>query len=248
MFKDRHVTIQTSLPLIPEPSTKRIDPDIFVGLQTIEELPDGHPAKTMVTDRRIPNEFLSGLYYAPKFFDWVAGHTKKFEGMQSKDHPRWVIPMFARDGSIMGYQARAYGSETPKYYSMILNKNEPKIFGLERVNWSERVYVVEGPVDSLFLPNGVAVCDAALYKFDTDETETTYIPDNERRNTEILKVYAKLIDLGKDVCMLPETWKYKDLNDAAKDGVSSLDIKRVIDDNTYQGLRAKMKFTEWKKR
>lgn len=246
-FQDKQFLHQVKTEDVKKPKPK-IVPDIFYSLKSIDELPEDHPARKVVEDRLIPEQFLSDIYYAPKFFEWTLSHTQKFKEMRTPDHPRFIIPWYSEHGEIFGYQARCFGDETPKYFSIILDKSKPKVFGLERIDKSKRVYVLEGPIDSLFIDNCVAVGDSALYKYESDEHETTYVLDNEPRNLEIVKLYLKLIRQGKDVCIWPDDWHHKDINDAVKSGLKSSEIKRIIDSNTYHDLEAFARLNEWKKR
>jgi hypothetical protein len=110
--------------------------------------------------------------------------------------------------------------------------------------------VVEGPIDSLFLPNAVAVSGAS---FDTPTirsilTNATIVMDNEPRNKDIVKQLEKYINLGYSVCMFPEHIQQKDINEMILHGEMSADeIAEVINTNTYTGMEAKLKFSTWKK-
>ena len=129
------------------------------------------------------------------------------------------------------------------YYTIKIDETEEKIYGLDRVDYSKRIYVVEGPIDSLFLPNAVAVSGAS---FDTPTirkllTNATIVMDNEPRNKDIVKQLAKYIDLGYNVCMFPDTLQEKDINDMVLAGRSVDDILKVINTNTFAGMEAKLK-------
>ena len=226
---------------------KTIVPDIFASLKSVIQLSENHPARKMIENRKIPAHFHASMYYAPKFFEWTKEHTEKFENVITNEHPRWIIPWYNQKNEIIGYQARCFGAEMPKYYTIVLDKSAKKIYGMERVDFKERIYVVEGPIDSLMLSNCIAIGSSALHTFRTDETEATYVLDNENRNSAILKEYAKLIELGVDVCIMPDDWKFKDLNDAIVGGFSSEKLKSFIDQNTYNGLAAKIKLSQWRK-
>lgn len=227
----------------PAPTRKYV-PNIFEGLSTIADLKDDHPVRQYIQSRCIPNEFYNKIYYAPKFFTWTKGHTDKF-GYIKDDHPRVLLPWISQDGVSFGYSARAFGKEDPKYYRVIVQEGFPTFFGMERVNLNERVYVVEGEIDSLFLDNCIAVGTSALYRFSAAE-KITYIPDRDIRNPQIMKVVEKLINTGQKVCMLPDSFT-KDINDAVKDGMTKSEITRIIDENSYNGLEAKLYFTKWRK-
>ena len=72
--------------------------------------------------------------------------------------------------------------------------SKQKIFGLERVNYTQHIFVVEGPIDSLFLDNCIAAGGADLtLDSKIDPSKVTYIFDNEPRNKEIIKSGVKII-------------------------------------------------------
>jgi DNA primase len=161
-----------------------------------------------------------------------------------------IIPFFTRAGKCFAYQARAYGDEEPKYYTIKVDETEEKIYGLDRVDFGKRIYVVEGPIDSLFLPNAIAVSGSS---FDTPTirqilTNATIVMDNEPRNKDIVKQLEKYIELGYSVCMLPSSIMQKDINDMILHGGMTPDeIIELINTNTYSGMEAKLNFSKWRK-
>jgi hypothetical protein len=161
-----------------------------------------------------------------------------------------IIPYFTRAGKCFAYQGRAYGREEPKYYTIKVDETEEKIYGLDRVDFGKRIYVVEGPIDSLFLPNGIAVSGSS---FDTPTirqllANATIVMDNEPRNKEIVKQLEKYIELGYSVCMFPSTIQQKDINEMILHGGMTPDeIIDVINTNTYSGMEAKLNFSTWRK-
>ena len=45
----------------------------------------------------------------------------------------------------------------------------------------------------------------------------------------------------------PNDLTEKDINDLILSGMSSFDIQKIIKGNTFKGLQAKVKLTEWKR-
>lgn len=228
------------------PKTRKYIPNIFSDLKSISQLPDDHPVRKYINTRCIPEHFYDKIFYAPKFFKWASGNTKKFSYTEgSNDHPRLILPWYSEEGIPFAYSARAFGPEDPKYFRVVVDDSFPTFFGMNRVDLNKRVYVVEGEIDSLFLDNCVAVGTSALYRFSVAKT-ITYIPDRDIRNPQIMKVVEKLINTGQKVCMLPEAFA-KDINDAVKDGMTKEEITKLIDDHSFSGLEAKLYFTKWSK-
>lgn len=211
-------------------------------------LPDTHPIAKYLNKRMIPKDKWNSIYYTLEFMKYtnsvLPGKFKKVED----DHPRLVLPYFTEHGKMFAFVARAFGKEEPKYYTIKIDEDKERVYGLDKVDFSKKIYAVEGPIDSLFIPNAIAVSGSS---FDTPTMQAlksvvTIVGDNEPRSREIVKILKKNIDLGYKVCMLPHTVKEKDINELILSGMTSNDIVELIDANTYQGVKAKLKFVEWK--
>ena len=233
----------------PEPEFKFDVPvfrkkGILKDLTSIASLPEGHPAKRIIKDRLIPSKSLADLYLCESFYKFTNTLIpNKFPSLNG-DHPRLLIPFRDEEGEVFAYQGRAFGNEQPKYLTIKLNESKNKIFGLDRIDKEKQIYVVEGPIDSLFLDNCIAVAGSDLNKIEGD---LTIIFDNEPRNREIVKQIEKVINSGRNIVLWPESMKYKDINDMILGGYSKSEIQQIIMDNTFSGVEAKLRFTEWKK-
>ena len=232
------------------PEKELLEDDILSPLKRLDKLPQDHPAVQYVLNRKIPMNKWNLLYFAPRFKSFTNSVTAKFQEPIQDEHPRMIIPYFTTAGKCFAFQGRAYGNEEPKYYTIKVDETQEKIYGLERVDYGRRIYVVEGPIDSLFLPNAIAVSGAS---FDTPTirkllANATIIMDNEPRNKDIVKQLDKYITLGYSVCMLPDTITQKDINEMVLHGGMTPDeIVDLINTNTYTGMEAKLKFINWRK-
>lgn len=241
----------------PEPEFKFNEPvfrkkGILKNLQSIASLPEEHPARVILSKRKLPDSSLADLFLCPAFFDFTNKLVpNKFPSLDN-DHPRLLIPFRNEQGEIYAYQGRAFGSEQPKYITIKLD-DEDKIFGLDRVDNKKPILVVEGPLDSLFLDNCIAVAGADFSKPLSiggrlmQNGDLTVIFDNEPRSKEICKAIMKNIKQGRRVCLWPSTNKNKDINDMIIDGMSPNEIMEEIKNNTYSGANALIRFTEWRK-
>ena len=216
------------------PKFKKIDPKLE-NLIPINKLNTWHPARQFVKSRQLPEEFYSDLYLCPKFFEW-----SKIQSQQ--EHPRLVIPFRDESGQVFAAQGRAFGKEIPKYLT-IKFQDKPKIFGLDRVDFAKRYYVVEGPLDSMFLDNCLAVAGADFRYLPPGDT--TIVLDNEPRSIEIIKQMERLIHQEHELVIWPDSITQKDINDMVLAGQQ--DIKTTIDNNTFSGLEATMKLAAWKR-
>jgi hypothetical protein len=216
---------------------------VLKNLKPISDLSTDHPARKIIEKRLIPTEFLSDLYLCQSFFKFTNTLIpNKFPSLDG-DHPRLLIPFRNEEGEIFAYQGRAFGKETPKYLTIKLEERD-KIFGLDRIDKREHVYIVEGPFDSLFLDNCIAAAGADIPSMDCD---FTVIFDNEPRNRELLKQIEKEIKKGHKVALWPDSMKHKDINDMIMAGYTKKQIQEIIDDNTFSGVAAQLRFAEWKK-
>jgi hypothetical protein len=162
------------------------------------------------------------------------------------DHPRVVIPFFARDGKFFAFQGRAFGKERPKYITIKFNEMRPKIYGLDRVDLNKPIMITEGPIDSLFLDNAIAMAGADAV-VNLQQKQCTMIFDNEPRNEQIIDRMKKAVDKKFNLVVWPKLLKYKDINDMIIAGKTSAKIQTIISNNTYCGLEALQQINDWKK-
>ena len=248
-YNDHKDIIDTNV-IVETPKEELLEDDILSGLSRIDKLPLTHPAVKYVIDRKIPKDKWSRLYFAPKFKAFTNSVTAKFQEPIQDEHPRMIIPFFTPAGKCFAFQARAYGKEEPKYYTIKVDETQEKIYGLDTVDYGRRIYVVEGPIDSLFLPNAIAVSGAS---FDTPTirqllANATIIMDNEPRSKDIVKLLDKNIKAGYTVCMLPEHITQKDINELVlHSGMTIDEIVETINTNTFTGIEATLRFSTWKK-
>ena len=186
-----------------------------------------------------PNKF----YFAKRFRTWVNSKKKMFDSVQ-KDESRIIIPMYDTERNLIGFQGRALGPNFVKYITVMLNDDAPKVFGLEQIDKTKTVYVTEGPFDSTFIRNSIAMCGADGDVRGWGISRPVWVYDNEPRSSEILKRIESTIDRGECVVIWPQNIKEKDINDMV---LSKYDIMSILELNTYSGLEAKVKFNNWKK-
>ena len=233
-YKDSSPTLQEPEFNFEAPKFKKKDSRLET-LTPINKLNGDHPARQFVESRQLPEEFYSDLYLCHKFFEWSKISSKQ-------EHPRLVIPFRDETGEVFAAQGRAFGKEVPKYLTIKFD-DKPKIFGLDRVDFTRRFYVVEGPIDSMFVDNCLAVAGADFRYIPPGDT--TIVLDNEPRSREIIKLMERLIHQEYELVIWPDTITQKDINDMVLAGQQ--DIQKLIDNNTFSGLEAKMKLAVWKR-
>ena len=219
--------------------------DVLHGLQSIASLKEDHPAKTYLSKRLIPDKCFSKLYFCTEFKKWTNGIIpNKFSTLKG-DTPRLVIPFFDSKNNIIGFQGRSFDpKDLCKYITIKLEGVEDLVYGQERINNNKKKNCVEGPLDSLFLPNCMAM---AGIKFNCFEKDTIIVLDNEKRNKELANSIEKFITNGYSVCIWPESVEGKDINEMIMKGMTSEEILGIIDTNTHSGLQAQFQLSQWRK-
>ena len=234
----------------PEPKQFTFDKPIFAkrdfDLPKISELNTSHPARKFLEDRKIPVKYLSELYLAEKFKEWTNCQKYTFDSLDNEE-PRIIIPL-KNHGEMFGFQGRSLSPKSKlKYITIILDDHHPKIYGLDNVDYNKTVYIVEGPFDSMFIDNSIAMVGADMDKMfllTNFETNFVLIYDNEKRNKQIVNRMEKSISGHFPIVIWPDTISEKDINDMI---LSGLDVQSVVESNVYSGLQAKTKLTSWKK-
>ena len=197
-------------------------------------------AKEYLEKRKLdPEKF----YFAYKFKEWSNTQKQTFQ----KTHPeesRIIIPLYDSHNNFIGFQGRSLVSKSVKYITVMLIEDAPKVYGLDQVDSSKSIYIVEGPFDSTFIKNSVAMCGSDVDIRTFGWSDYIYIYDNEPRNKEIVNRISKTIDRGEKVVIWPTFIEQKDINDMVLAGLNIMDM---IESNVYSGLEAKIKFDNWKK-
>tara|TARA_Y100001938_G_scaffold115867_1_gene159524 strand:+ start:421 stop:1206 length:786 start_codon:yes stop_codon:yes gene_type:complete len=184
------------------------------------------------------------FYYANKFKHFCNTIKPTFESSKN-DHARIVIPMYDENKNLIGFQGRALDVfQKPKYLTIMLNDNSPKLYGLDTINKENPIYIVEGPFDSTLVENSVAMCGSDVDIRTLGWSNYIWVFDNEPRNRENINRIDKTIDRGDQVVIWPKHIVEKDINDMVLCG---LDVHNVLESNTYKGLEAKLKLKSWKK-
>ena len=218
------------------------------GLKSFVEIDDNHPAKQYLLKRKIPEQYFSKLFLCNKFQAYVNKLKPGTFGKETDkyEHPRLIIPFYDVDGEVFALQGRAFGNEQPKYLTLKLYENKQKIFGLDRLNLQKTIYIVEGPLDSLFLDNCIAAAGADIH-LPTETKDVVFVFDNEPRNRQIIDKMYKLIDDNYSMVIWPEGMKEKDINEMILSGKTKKQIQEIIQDNTCSGLSAITKLNSYKR-
>jgi hypothetical protein len=246
---------QTFVPDITKFASRRIDHfEPFKELKRVSQLSHNHLAKKYVDSRQIPPAAHYRIYYSDTYMHWVNQILpKKFSEKALKhDGPRIVLPFIDSNGYVFGCTGRALDkNDTIRYSTVIFDDTKQKIFGMDQVDRRKsKVYIVEGPIDSMFLDNCVAMAGSDVpLDLVAPKDKLVVIYDNEPRNKAIVNKINKTIENGFMVCIWPNNIEQKDINDMIMSGAFSNGsaIQHIIDQNTFQGLAAKMRMQQWSK-
>ena len=197
-------------------------------------------AKKYLESRKIdPDKF----YYTDAFKRWVNTLvSNKFDDVRY-DEPRIIIPLIYKN-QLIGFQGRALGPNSVKYITIMLHDDAPKVYGFDTIDEKKPIYIVEGPFDSTFLDNSIAMVGADLDIGSFGWSNYIWVFDNEPRSREITNRIYKTIGRGDKVIIWPSNVQEKDINDMV---MSGHDVMSMLELNTYSGLEANLKFNTWKR-
>ena len=196
-------------------------------------------AKNYLEKRNLnPDKF----YYTDNFKAWSNSHKQTFDSVKY-DEPRIIIPLFYKN-TLIGFQGRSLGPSKVKYITIMLDDNAPKIYGLDEIKTSKPIYITEGPFDSTFIKNSVAMCGSDVDIGSFDWSDYIYVYDNEPRNREIVNRISNTISRGDKVVIWPSNILEKDINDMVLCGH---DVQDLVESHVYDGLKATLQFNTWKR-
>ena len=226
----------------PQPKFRK--KDICDELVKISELNTTHRAKKYLINRGINEDTLSKLYYCPNFKEWTNKHKKIFDNTNHDDQ-RIIIPLRHSDGQLFGYQGRSLDPTSKmRYITVMLDEDAPKLYGLEKINTQKPIYILEGPFDSLFVENSIAMCGSDIDIRSFGWSNYIWVFDNEPRNREIVSRIERCINRGDKVVIWPSHIQEKDVNEMI---LAKYDICTILESSVYSELTAKLKLNLWKK-
>ena len=234
-FKDGH----TGRNFVTEEPIFQFEAPKFKQKLDLPKASDNAIAKLYLEKRKLnPTKF----YYADKFKAWSNTLKETFDSVEY-DEPRIIIPLFYKD-NLVGFQGRSLGPNKVKYITVMISDSAPKIYGLDEIETNSSVYITEGPFDSTFIKNSVAMCgaDADVRKWGI--SDPVWIYDNEPRNIEIVKRISNTISKGDKIVIWPSNIVEKDINDMVMSGHN---VQELVESNIYNGLEANLKFNTWKR-
>ena len=246
---ERYKTGENKFSNYKEPKFKFETPQfkkIVLEIPCVKDLDDEHFCKQYVKSRNIELNKYKYLYFAQDFKKWVESLNLDTNYELIEDDPRLVIPFLDKDYNLIAAQGRSLrGGSKLRYVTIKVKENAPKIFGLNTWDENKTTYIVEGPIDSLFVENSIAMAGADLSAYIKmfENTDVVFVYDNEKRNKEIINKMDRIIADNYKIVIWPKHVIQKDINDMI---LNDIDVMNIIENNTYQGLIAKTKLLEFK--
>ena len=216
---------------------------------SLDTLPDDHPAVAYMLGRKVPRDQLKHVGYVEGYKAYINTFIPDRYNAYY-DFSAIIFHLKTPAGLLTGIQGRRMSGacEDVRYMTTTINptlaQESGRLFGADRINIEYPVIVVEGPIDSLFLPNCIAVCGSDMGRIPFEKR--FFIPDNEPRNLQIVKKIQKLFEANERVTLLPREYQGDDINDLFQRGLSLEDIRILIRDNTFGGIRGMIEFNNWR--
>ena len=207
-----------------------------LDLPKASENPD---AKKYLEDRKLDS---TKFYYTDRFKAWSNSQKKMFDSVKY-DEPRIIFPLFYKN-TLVGFQGRSLGPSKVKYITVMINDDAPKIYGLDNIRTDAPVFITEGPFDSTFIRNSIAMCGADADVSCWGVSTPVWVYDNEPRSNEISSRIFRTIAKGESVVIWPNNIHEKDINDMV---LAGHDVQSVVESNVYSGLQAQLQFNTWKR-
>ena len=200
-----------------------------------DSLQPSHKFRSYCENRKIP---LNRVYFTERFDE-----LSRYAETPVADKERLILPFFDEDNKLFAVQGRSLDKDQIRYITLMFDKEKPKLFGLEKVDTSKDFFVVEGPIDSFFVTNCLAMAgsDVSLNKY---LSNAIICYDNEPRSNEIVSKMRKSLEDGYRVVIWPDSIKQKDANDMVLNGI---DVNYTVRNNIYSGLAGLLHLNTWKK-
>ena len=239
-FSNNKPTFKFEQPKFKSKSEKKID-EVLLRLSNLDS---NHEAVMFVQSRNIPQDKYKQIYYIDDISK-VSHFNQDYSASIKTKEPRIVFPFYDFDKQLTGLTCRGIRGEALRYITVKITDDKPLIYGLESIDKDSTVYVVEGPIDSLFLQNSIAIAGTSLKKImQSDLNDIVIIYDNQPRNKQVCNQIEKAIDNQYKVCIWPQNIVEKDINDMVN---CNINVQKIIRENVFCGLEAKMKFMGWKR-
>ena len=238
----------TATKFVYKPDFSEYQKDPLDNVKRIKDLPFFSNPVQYIVKRQIPMEIARELCYVDniqKLEDLFPEYKNRLIGKEE----RILIPCYTRDKKLIGLTCRGINNDRLRYVTIKAIKDHPLVFGLDKVDISKTIYVLEGPIDSMFVDNSISVGGSDFKRIANFAAKDMFVMvyDNQPRNKELISIMERSIDDGYKVVIWPDNIKEKDINEMILAGRSKDEVFKIINSNACSDLTAKLKFKEWRK-
>lgn len=209
-------------------------------------------SKRFIAARKIPEQRLIDVYYIEDLNELINNYTYLGYSPLKYESPRLVFVIRNEDREIIGYVTRAiYKKDPMRYYNISITK-EPLLYGINRLDNTKPIWIVEGIIDSLFLENSIASCSSSFqpavdFCNRKNYKQYTLVYDNEPYNQQICNNIKHSIESGHEVVIYNQfPFKGKDINEMIlKNGIGGKEVQAELSRHAFQGIRAQLEYFYW---
>lgn len=226
--------------------------NVLDDLEPISALDEFHPVRRYLEGRKIPAEFMKDLRLVPNIQSFIT-RLPGYEETKMPAKAAVAIPFFDDSKNLLYIQFRLMDHPALRYFTADIAKSENKIWGLDRVDWNRRVYVCEGPLDAMFMDNGLAVAGASVLsirKYLQQRCQKGYTLVFDRDyiyNAEIFALLSQAINENESVVLYDRSVVGKDINDIVMEkNWSRQELMKYLEAQTKTGLAAKLELSSFK--
>jgi hypothetical protein len=206
--------------------------------------------------RKIPEKFYPSLHANMSVLN-ITSQIEKYNSLKFDPKPVLIIPFYNKDRNYSHICCRAIDNDASfRYYVFEVNQDHPSLWGLEFINWSEQVYIFEGPIDAMCLPNSLAIGGSVgtgtldyINSHINNTKDVCFVYDNEIfKNKQIYKQVKSRIQQGYSVVIYDRYFDGKDTNEVvANERMTLNELIAYYKSRTFAGLSATLELAHQSK-
>lgn len=223
---------------------------IKLGVPLSESL--NNAAYDYAEKRRIPQKFYDSLFYLEDL-NSLTTQIDKYKDTAFNEEPVLVIPFYTPERKFGYINCRSISPTASfRYYVLEVDITYPKIWGLEFVDWSKPVFVFEGPIDAMCVPNSIAMAGVggteSIKYITSKKKDICFVYDSDCiYNREVHKQVEKRIDEGFSTVIYDKNFLGKDVNEViCNDLMTPEEIYEYLHNRSFNGLRAQIELSHQK--